>query len=106
MLHRLTGGGFGLRLEAGSIGHTADYTTLKSSSGSGGFCSSMYRFHTSSVTLPLVATQYPRAHKCWPQYRFRSRAYSLNSLCELFPSRYCTARDTDTLGGIPISFWT
>ncbi len=62
------------------IGHAADYTTLKSSSGCGGFCSSIYRFHTSSVTLPLVATQYPRAHKCWPQYRFRRRAYSLNSL--------------------------
>ena len=41
MLHRLTGGGFWLRLEAGLIGHAADYTTLKSSSGSGGFCSSM-----------------------------------------------------------------
>ena len=31
------GGGFGLRLEAGLIGHSADYTTEKSSSGSGGF---------------------------------------------------------------------
>jgi hypothetical protein len=32
-------GGFGLRLKAGSIGHPADYrhTTVKSSSGSGGF---------------------------------------------------------------------
>jgi hypothetical protein len=34
-------GGFGLRLKAGLIGHAADscslYTTLKSSSGSGGF---------------------------------------------------------------------
>jgi len=33
-------GGFGLRLKAGSIGHSADYrryTTVKSSSGSGGF---------------------------------------------------------------------
>jgi hypothetical protein len=24
-------------------------------------------FQTSSVTLPLVTTQYPRDHKCWPQ---------------------------------------
>jgi hypothetical protein len=62
--HRLTAGGFGLRLEAGSIGRTVDYTTLKSSSGAGGFCSSMYLCQISSVTLPLVATQYPRAHKC------------------------------------------
>jgi hypothetical protein len=84
-----------LRLKAGLIGHAADYTTLKSSSGSGGFCSSIYRFQTSSVTFPLVATQYPRAHRCWPQYRFRNRAYSLSSLCELFPFRYCTARDTE-----------
>jgi hypothetical protein len=33
-------GGFGLRLKAGSIGHAADYrryTTVKSSSGFGGF---------------------------------------------------------------------
>ncbi|MBL3600014.1 MAG: hypothetical protein JMN25_09105 [gamma proteobacterium endosymbiont of Lamellibrachia anaximandri] len=32
-------GGFGLRLKAGLIGHSADYrhTTVKSSSGSGGF---------------------------------------------------------------------
>ena len=43
--------------EAGLIGRAADYTTLKSSSGSGGLCSSIYRFQTSSVTLPLVATQ-------------------------------------------------
>jgi hypothetical protein len=60
MLHRLTGGGFGLRLEAGLIGHPVDYTTLKSLSGVGGCCSSIFRFHTSSVTLPLVATQYPQ----------------------------------------------
>ena|SRR5579871_2552635 len=46
-----------LRLEAGLIGHAADYTTLKSSSGVGGFCSSIYRFQTSSVTFPLVAAQ-------------------------------------------------
>jgi len=29
--------GFGFRLKAGSARHAADYTTLKSSSGSGGF---------------------------------------------------------------------
>ena len=31
-------GGFRLRLKAGSVRPSADYTTLKSSSGSGGFC--------------------------------------------------------------------
>jgi len=62
------------------IGHAADYTTLKSSSGVGGVCSSIYRFQTSSVTLPPVATQYPRTHICCPQYRFRSRAYPRHPL--------------------------
>ena len=50
-------GGFELRLEAGSVRHSADYTTRKSSSGSGGFWLLMYSFHTSSVTFPLDATQ-------------------------------------------------
>ena len=55
-----------LRLKAGSIGPSADYrhTTVKSSSGSGVFWFRMYSFHTSSVTFPLVATQYPLAHRC------------------------------------------
>jgi hypothetical protein len=37
MLHRLTGGGFGLRLEAGLIGHPADFSCESHlvSSGSG-----------------------------------------------------------------------
>ena len=79
------------------------YSTLKSSSGSSGFWFLMYSFQTSSVTLPLDATQYPLAHKCWPQYRFLSEENSDNSLCELFPFRNCTALDTDKFGGIPIS---
>jgi hypothetical protein len=52
--------GFALRLKAGSgqpYGPTSTYTTLKLSSVSSGFWSSMYFFHTSSVTLPLEATQ-------------------------------------------------
>ena len=60
----------------------------------------------SSVTLPLVSTQYPRPHKCCPQYRFRSDANSDNSLCELFPFSSCTALETDKRGGMPISIWT
>ena len=66
-------GGFGLRLKPGVSRPGADarsQTTLKLSSGGSGFWSSMYFFHTSSVTFPLDATQYPRAHRCWPQYRF------------------------------------
>ena len=62
-------GGFRLRLEAGynrPFGSISQ-TTLKLSSGSSGFWSSMYFFQTSSVTFPLEATQYPLLHKCWPQ---------------------------------------
>ena len=54
----------------------------------------MYFFHTSSVTLPLDATQSPRPHSCCPQYRFLKLAYSDNNRCELFPFKYCTAFDT------------
>ena len=36
----------------------------------------MYFFQTSSVTLPLVATQYPRDQRCCPQYRLRSAGCS------------------------------
>ncbi len=44
--------------------------------------------------------------RCWPQYRLRSIPNSLSSLCELRPFRYCTARDTDRLGGIDNSMCT
>ena len=55
------GGGFGLRLEAGLIDPSGRFSqmTLKLSSGSSGFF-----FQTSSVTFPLVATQYPRDRRC------------------------------------------
>src|SRR5262249_49187705 len=99
MLHRLKGGGFGLRLKAGSVRLRRTQVTLKSSSGSGALWFLMYSVQTSSVTFPLLATQYPRAHRCWPQYLFRKLANSASSLCELRPFRYCTARETDRLGG-------
>lgn len=55
------GGGFKLRLKAGSVRRSADWepsqVTLKLSSGSGGVWFLMYSTHISSVTLPLVATQ-------------------------------------------------
>ena len=61
------GEGFVLRLKPLIVGHAADaqaQTTRKLSSGDSGFWSSIYFFQTSSVTFPLLATQYPRAHKC------------------------------------------
>src|SRR5215471_6637368 len=79
--------------------------TLKPSSGSGGLWFLMYSAQTSSVTLPLLATQYPRAHRCWPQYLFRKLANSASSLWELRPLRYCTARGTERLGGTDSSMW-
>jgi hypothetical protein len=55
------GGGFGLRLKAGSVRPSADmaatHVTLKLSSGSGGAWFLMYSTHMSSVTLPLLTTQ-------------------------------------------------
>jgi hypothetical protein len=36
----------------------------------------------------------------------RKPANSASSLWELRPFRYCTARDTDKLGGIDNSIWT
>ena len=106
ILHRLKTGGFKLRLKAGSFHLKAIYSTLKSSSGSLGFWFLIYSFQTSSVTFPLEATQYPLAHRCCPQYLFFSDENSHNSLWELFPFRNCTARDTDNLGGMPISMCT
>src|SRR5262250_2781495 len=100
MLHRLKGGGFRLRLKAGSVRLRRTHVTLKASSGSGAFWFLMYSAHTSSVTFPLLATQYPRAHRCCPQYLLRKLANSASSLWELRPFRYCTARDTDRLGGM------
>src|SRR5471030_2843163 len=78
----------------------AHQVTLKSSSGSGAVWFLIYSAHTSSVTFPLLATQYPLPHKCWPQQRLRNTPNSLSNLWELRPFRYCTARDTDKLGGI------
>src|SRR5262249_45312188 len=104
--HRQKGGGFRLRLKAGSVRLRRTQITLKPSSGSGGLWFLMYSAQTSSVTLPLLATQYPRAHRCWPQYLFRKLANSASSLWELRPLRYCTARDTERLGGTDSSMWT
>src|SRR5476649_479271 len=78
----------------------AHQVTLKSSCGSGAVWFLIYSAHTSSVTFPLLATQYPLPHKCWPQQRLRNTPNSLSNLWELRPFRYCTALDTDKLGGI------
>src|SRR5436190_1943890 len=53
MLHRLKGGGFRLRLKAGSVRLRRTQVTLKSPSGSGGVWFLMYSPITSSVTLSL-----------------------------------------------------
>ncbi len=40
---------------------------------------------TSSVTFPLLATKYPRAHKCCPQNCLFNSLYSICSLRDVFP---------------------
>lgn len=64
-------------------------------------CSSMYFFHNSSLTLPLVATQKSRSHKSWLQYRFRSFANSDNGLCGLL-TFVLRRRETESYDGAPL----
>src|SRR5215831_18812949 len=67
MLHRLKGGGFGLRLKAGSVRHSADSGHTKVVVWLGLSLRLVYSIQTSSVTLPLLATQYfyGRAYHGW-----------------------------------------
>jgi hypothetical protein len=68
-------------------------------SSSSHFWLSMYALIVASSTAPTVAQKYPRAHMCWPQYRFRS---SGNSACRCRldrPLMYCASFDGDTTGG-------
>ena len=58
------------------------------------------------LICPDVATKYPRAHRCYPQYLFFN---SWNSHCNfllLFSFIYCTTFDTDRYGGAEISICT
>src|ERR1700678_1784205 len=74
----------------------AHQVTLESSSGSGAVRFLIYSAHTSSVTFPLLATQYPLPHKCWDAPRQRTNAIAafevaiLNSPVSLadFPRQY------------------
>ena len=67
-------GGFGLRLKAGLIGHSADcHTTVKSSSGSGGGWLRMYSLHTSSVTFPQISVTSTRADEFLERLRSQGR---------------------------------
>jgi len=54
---------------------------------------------TSSVTFPLLATKYPRAHNRAPQNRRRNSVYSCSSVCELFPFSRCTSLLIASCGG-------
>jgi len=62
--------------------------TEKLSSGSGGFWFLMYSTHTSSVTLPLLATQYPRpkGRLHWKRLRAGKRSGCAVSNCA-FPKK-------------------
>ena len=62
-------------------------------------CHRTYRLISSSFS-PTVLTQYPRAQKCLPQYRFFNSVCLSNILIELFPFRYPTTVETEYFGGI------
>jgi hypothetical protein len=49
---------------------------------------------------PIVLTQYPRAQKCLPQYRFFNSGCLSNILMALLPFRNPTASETECFGGI------
>ena len=100
------GGGFKLRLKAGLVRHSADSRHIE-------VVIWFRRLLVLYVLDPYVvshvsAARYPvaPAPQVLAQYRLRSIPNSLNSLCELRPFRYCTARDTDRLGGIDTSICT
>jgi len=59
----------------------------------------MYSAIASSVTLPLDATKYPRAHKCRPQYCFWMCRNSIISFREIFLLMYCMILLGDIVGG-------
>lgn len=61
----------------------------------------MYAMMTSSVTFPLLAAKYPRAHSRCPQNFRRNSVYSASSMYELFPFSRCTSLLTATDGGYP-----
>ncbi len=69
------------------------------SSGSVPSCWRMYSWITSSVTLPLDATKYPRAHRCRPQNAFCRCLNSISSFRELLPLMYCMILLGARLGG-------
>ena len=68
-------GGSSPRLVAG------DYSGILNAASSWGSapCVRMYSAITSSVTLPLVQTKYPRAHRCRRQNSVRNRRQSCSS---------------------------
>jgi transposase InsO family protein len=70
---------------------------LNLSSGFGSKWCSKYSLTISSVNWPTVAQKYPRAQKCWPQYRFLIFGYSSKSLIDVRP----LIRLIISLGAIP-----
>ena len=61
---------------------------------------------TSSVTFPLLATKYPRAHRCRPQNCLWMCLNSIISFRELLPLMYCMILLGDRFGGHDSRTWT
>ena len=55
---------------------------------------------------PTVLTQYPRHHKCRPQYFFPKLSYRWNSFRASLPFKYPITEDTEYFGGIHVTIWT
>lgn len=69
------------------------------------FWFSIYLRIVCSSTAPTVAQKYPRAHRCCPQYHFRSSGNSSCSLCDDRPLMYCTNFAGDSCGGADSRMW-
>ena len=54
---------------------------------------------------PTVLTQYPRLHKCRPQYRFPNLSYRWNNLNANFPFKKPIIDETEYFGGTDITRW-
>ena len=54
---------------------------------------------------PTVLTQYPRAQKCRPQYRFFNSWCRSNIFIALLPFKNPTASDTEYFGGMDNTKW-
>lgn len=87
-----------LKPRSGHAGYHCE--TLKSSSSwDSAPWFSIYSFNISSVTLPLEATKYPLAQRCWPQNAWRNFRKSIKRWWDVLPFIACMTRLGEIFGG-------